>query len=136
MASIEQHKQVVEEFFAALNEGNVDTLLKLYDEEGTCWTSGNTLISGTMTTAQIVQGAGAVFDVFPQGLRFIIKAMTAEGDRVAVEAESIGEHVSGVTYNNHYHFLFEFRDGRVLRLKEYMDTEMVTDILCGGQRPG
>jgi ketosteroid isomerase-like protein len=54
---------------------------------------------------------------------------------VAVEAESQGEHVSGKLYTNQYHFLFEFRDGLVVCLKEYMDTERVTDILCGGHRP-
>ena len=54
---------------------------------------------------------------------------------MAVEAESRGEHASGVIYANQYHFLFEFRDGKVRLLKEYMDTERVTDILCGGQRP-
>ncbi len=62
--------------------------------------------------------------------------MTAEGERVAVEASSSGVHASGQRYKNQYHFLFEFRNGRVLHLKEYMDTEQVTDILCGGQRPG
>jgi ketosteroid isomerase-like protein len=61
--------------------------------------------------------------------------MIAEGNKVAVEASSEGEHVSGLTYSNDYHFLFEFNDGKLLRLKEYMDTEQVTDVLCGGQRP-
>ena len=61
--------------------------------------------------------------------------MTAEDDRVAVEAESEGTHVSGVRYQNYYHFLFILKDSKVLLLKEYMDTEKVTDILCGGQRP-
>ena len=61
--------------------------------------------------------------------------MLFRSDRVAVEAESSGEHVSGNTYTNQYHFLFQFRDGLVVQLKEYMDTERVTDILCGGQRP-
>jgi ketosteroid isomerase-like protein len=59
----------------------------------------------------------------------------AEGDKVAVEAVSEGQHVSGQTYSNEYHFLFEFREGKLLKLKEYMDTERVTDVLCGGQRP-
>ena len=62
--------------------------------------------------------------------------MTAEGDRVAVEAESRGVHASGLPYNNYYHFLFRFRDGELVRLTEYMDTELATDVLCGGQRPG
>jgi ketosteroid isomerase-like protein len=48
---------------------------------------------------------------------------------------SAGKHVSGQTYSNEYHFLFEFREGKLLKLKEYMDTERVTDVLCGGQRP-
>ena len=61
--------------------------------------------------------------------------MTAEDDSVAVEAESEGMHVSGVMYQNFYHFLFIFKDGKVLLLKEYMDTEKVTDVLCGGHRP-
>ena len=58
-----------------------------------------------------------------------------EGDAVAVEARSRGMHVSGREYSNEYHFLFRFRDGLIVRLKEYMDTERVTDVLCGGQRP-
>lgn len=37
-------------------------------------------------------------------------------------------------YQNQYHFLFRFRDGELVTLKEYMDTERVTDVLCGGQR--
>jgi ketosteroid isomerase-like protein len=61
--------------------------------------------------------------------------MTAEGERVAVEAESLGDHASGQVYSNLYHFLFEFRDGKLLSLKEYMDTERVTEVLCGGMRP-
>ena len=26
------------------------------------------------------------------------------------------------------------KDGKVTELKEYMDTEMVTEVLCGGQK--
>jgi ketosteroid isomerase-like protein len=61
--------------------------------------------------------------------------MIAEDEKVAVEAESEGEHISGQTYTNEYHFLFEFKKGELIKLKEYMDTEQVTDVLCGGQRP-
>jgi ketosteroid isomerase-like protein len=115
MSSATDNKATVEKFFTALNEGDVEAVVATYADDGCVQTMGNTL--------------------FPQGLRFDIQAMTAEGDRVAVEATSEGEHISGQTYTNEYHFLFEFRDGKLLRLKEYMDTEMVTDVLCGGQRP-
>ena len=135
MSLEEDNKQRVSAFMDLLMSGDADGIAEAYDDEGTCWTSGQTLISGTMNKQQIVSGAAAVLGAFPKGLTFTIHHMTAEGERVAVEAESFGEHVSGKTYNNFYHFLFEFRNAKLLKLKEYMDTELVTDILCDGQRP-
>ena len=134
MDTTARNKKLVEDFFDTLNRGDVPALVAAYAEDGGLTTMGNTLISGTYTRAQIQQAAGSIFDVFPKGLRFTVKAMTAEGERVAAEAESEGLHVSGKHYSNQYHFLFRFRDGKVVELKEYMDTERVTDILCGGQR--
>jgi hypothetical protein len=52
--------------------------------------------------------------------------MTAEDDRVSVEAESYGEITNGKTYENIYHFMFVIRDGKVAAIREYMDTEHVT----------
>ncbi len=135
MRSEARNKKAVEDFFAALNKGDVAALLDAYADDGYCLTMGRTLISGKFSKAQIAAAAGGIFEVFPKGIRFDIKAMTAEGERVAVEAESEGLHVSGQIYSNQYHFLFRFRDGKVVEYKEYMDTERVTDILCGGQRP-
>lgn len=133
--SIEQrNKTLAQAFFDALNRGDVPALLDAYADDGRCVTMGNTLISGTYTKEQIAAAAGGIFQVFPQGILFTIKAMTAEGERVAVEAESEGQHVSGQLYTNQYHFLMRFRDGKVVEFKEYMDTERVTDILCGGQK--
>ncbi len=135
MTSTDSNKAIVSRFFDALNSGDVDTLVGTYADDGTVTTMGNTLISGTFTKQQIGDASRRALDVFPSGLQFTIKDMIAEGDKVAVEAESEGEHVSGKTYINEYHFLFEFRDGQLLHLREYMDTETVTDVLCGGQRP-
>ena len=104
--SIEQrNKQLAQTFFDFLNRGDVPAMLDAYAEDGTCHTMGNTLISGVFSKAQIAAAAGGIFQVFPQGIRFTIKAMTAEGERVAVEAESEGQHISGKRYSNQYHFL-------------------------------
>lgn len=135
MSEIEANKQRVTDFFTALNNGDVDAIVGAYAPNGSVRTMGDTLISGTFTREQVAATAGGIFDVFPKGLTFTVQGMVAEGDKVAVEAQSDGEHVSGKNYSNEYHFLFEFSDGKLLSLKEYMDTERVTDILCGGQRP-
>jgi ketosteroid isomerase-like protein len=133
--SIEQrNKELVRSFFAALNRNDNAAIVDAYAEDGRCVTMGHTLISGSYGKDKIREYASGVLQVFPQGIRFTIHAMTAEGERVAVEASSEGQHVSGVLYTNQYHFLFLYRDGKIVEFKEYMDTERVTDVLCGGQK--
>jgi ketosteroid isomerase-like protein len=131
----DSNKIIVTHFFDALNRGDVAFIVDAYATDGCVQTMGNTLISGVFSREQVAASAGGIFDVFPNGLTFTILNMVGEGDKVAVEATSVGEHISGQTYSNEYHFLFEFQSGKLIRLKEYMDTERVTDVLCGGQRP-
>lgn len=133
--SSESNKELVTQFFDALNRGDVAFIVDAYAADGCVQTMGNTLISGIFSREQVAASAGGIFDVFPSGLAFTVLSMVGEKDKVAVEATSEGEHVSGQIYSNEYHFLFEFQSGKLIRLKEYMDTERVTDILCGGQRP-
>jgi ketosteroid isomerase-like protein len=129
------NKALVSRFIDAMNRGDVAAIVDAYAVDGCLQTMGNTLISGVFSREQINAAAGAIFDIFPEGITFTVQHMVAEGDKVAVEATSEGKHISGQVYRNEYHFLFEFRGGKLLRLKEYMDTERVTDVLCGGQRP-
>lgn len=131
-----ENKARVARFFEALNAGDSRAIVESYAEDGAVWTSGRTMISGTFDKNQIRAASTAIFDAFPRGLKFTVHGMIAEGEKVAVEAESDGIHASGARYNNRYHFLFEFRGGKLVLLKEYMDTELVTEILCGGVRPG
>jgi ketosteroid isomerase-like protein len=133
--TIESNKAVVQRFFDAMNAGDVPFIVDSYAADGCLQTMGSTMISGTFTRDQIARSAGGIFEVFPQGIRFTILDMVAEGDKVAVEATGEGEHISGQIYTNQYHFLFELRDGKLVRLKEYLDTERVTDVLCAGHRP-
>jgi ketosteroid isomerase-like protein len=58
-----------------------------------------------------------------------ILGMTAEADRVAIEATSTGiaNPTSGRRYGNFYHILMKVRDGQILLYKEYQDTLHVYD---------
>lgn len=130
-----RNKQLAQTFFDTLSRGDVPAMLAMYTDDACCITMGRTLISGRFSREHVAAAANQIFEAFPQGIRFEILAMTAEGDRVAIEARSEGQHISGKRYANEYHFLMRLRDGKVCELKEYMDTEHVTDVLCGGQRP-
>ncbi|GAB3313735.1 nuclear transport factor 2 family protein [Haliea atlantica] len=135
MEPADSNKARVTQFLDDLSHGRVESAIAAYATDGDVETMGETLISGVTDFPGIPDAIRGILQVFPDGITFTIKSMVAEGDKVAVEASSLGEHVSGKTYSNDYHFLFEFRDGKLLHLREYMDTERVTEVLCNGMRP-
>ncbi|MBS0324250.1 MAG: nuclear transport factor 2 family protein [Proteobacteria bacterium] len=135
MSEVDRNKALAVTFFDILSRSDIPAMLEAYADDVKLYTMGRTLISGCMNKADAAKSADLVLSAFPKGIRFTLKNITAEGDRVAVEAESEGLHASGRLYANQYHFLMRFRDGKITEFKEYMDTELVTEILCGGARP-
>ena len=126
----DQNKQITKKFFEALSTGS-DKYLDFYTDDSIIWTAGNNAIGGTRTKEEVVSFAQNILAAFPTGIKFNIKGITAEGDRVAVEIDGEAVHASGETYNNQYHFLLIIKDGKILELKEYMDTQLAAKILLG-----
>ena len=126
----EDNKAIAHEFFDALNKADRHALDHLYADDFVLWSPGGLPFSGNHTKAEALQFTDAILSLFPQGLRFTITGMTAEGERVAVEAESRGRHLSGKDYCNQYHFLLVIHDGRIVQLKEYMDTAHASAVLA------
>jgi hypothetical protein len=136
---VEVNKALARELFAALGRGDVSWLDEHYAEDFEIWTAGSLPFSGTSGKAAALEGMRGISAMFPTGIEFTIVAMAAEGDRVAIEAESHGVHISGKIYHNRYHFLMVARDGKITRFKEYMDTEHARDVLMSppaGASPG
>ena len=110
---LEANKEIVREFFERLSEGDVDGVVELYTDRCTCWVAGTLPFSGTQPREALPQLIAGVAHMFPDGLRFDVKSLTAEADRVSAEAESFGRHISGQIYNQIYHYLFVIRDGKI-----------------------
>jgi uncharacterized protein len=125
MSASEANKTVVKDFLAVFSTGNVPGIMACLDDSATWWVSGRLPgLSGTYTKAQLgplLEGAKALY--VTKALRITPLDMIAEGNKVAVEAESYAELVDGRVYNNFYHFAIEVRDGKIARVKEYMDTD-------------
>ncbi len=123
--SVETNKTIVRDFLAVFSTGNVAGILDGLEDDATWWVSGRLQgLSGTYTKADLgplLKGATALYTT--GALRITPLEMIAEGNRVAVEAESYAELTDGRVYNNLYHFVFEIRNGRIARVKEYMDTD-------------
>ena len=129
---VEENKRIARELVEALTRADTKRALELYADDFELWTPGNLPFSGVHTRPEVAALMDGVLGAFPAGLCFTITGMTAEGDRVAVEVESRGEHASGGLYQNQYHFLLVIRDGKIRGLKEYMDTLHAREILVDG----
>ncbi|MDP3803800.1 nuclear transport factor 2 family protein [Brevundimonas sp.] len=62
--------------------------------------------------------------------------LVVEGDWAAVQCTGDAETVDGKRYDNTYCWVMRFRDGQLVGLTEYMDTELVREALGPFERPG
>ena len=126
-------KGVVERFFATFSTGDVDRIMAGLSDDASWWVSGNIAgMSGTNSKQQFGALLRAVGPMYKHGaLRITPSSMIAEGNLVAVEAESFAELTTGKTYNNQYHFLVEVAGDKVRRVKEYSDTHHMLETFSG-----
>jgi ketosteroid isomerase-like protein len=105
------------------------------------------VIDDDIVTADVtwwIPGIGTVarpaFEALANGFRshlvdevaMTVHGITAEGDLVAVEAEAHADLKNGRHYNNTYHFLFQFRDGKIFHAKEYNNSAHVAEVFGSG----
>ena len=129
-STIKKNKEIAIKFFEALSSGS-EAYLDFYNDDSIIWTAGNNAIGGTRTKKEIIDFAQGILSAFPTGITFNITGMTAENERVAVEVSGEAIHASGEAYNNKYHFLLTIKNGKIIELKEYMDTQLAAKILLG-----
>ena len=124
-------KRFVLDFFAELVAGNPACWDRVADDaswklmaRGKSYPYPTDFTKGTYR--QLVEESAAMF---PNGLRFTVLDAIAEGAKVAVEAESHGYTRDGRLYANVYHLLVELENGRILRVREYLDSGHATEVL-------
>ena len=118
-----ENKQLVTELFAHLSAGRRPQALEILADDATWWAPG----IGTMPKKHFAEMIVQMDAILKGPIKLTIKRMTAEDDRVAVEAESDGDLVNGKHYHNVYHFLVTIRGGKIREVKEYNDTKYAAD---------
>lgn len=117
-------KKLVSQLLEAFSAGDVAAMVSMMTDDATWWVGGQIDgLSGTYGRdefAKLVEGAKAAYKT--GALKIWPTGMVAEGDKVAVEAESHAELHNGRVYANSYHLLVTVRDGKVSGVKEYCDT--------------
>jgi uncharacterized protein len=136
--SLDANKRLVRDFLDHYANARYDTALAMLAPDARWWIPGHPQefpAAGWADKATVERRLAANLKLLPNGIEIIVGDMTAEGERVAVEAESKAKLANGMLYHNRYHFLFVVRDGRIHAVKEYLDTLHVVNTL-GKARAG
>ena len=122
MSDIEANKKIALRMIEQISLGIIDD--ELVTPDAYWWVPGQ----GNLTRAQfqtLVDGFGKLRKKLG-GIK--VTGVTAEGDRVAVEAEAEIELVNDKIYQNTYHFLFLFKNGKICCSKEYNDSHYAAEM--------
>ncbi|WP_236970235.1 nuclear transport factor 2 family protein [Membranihabitans marinus] len=121
---LKENKALVAEFIKAMSTSNVDQLKTMITDDFTWWIIGKPeyLATAGEHDAEYFLGFFESSDFFPEGTDFKPTSIIAEGNKVAAEAEIKAKTAVGTQYENYYHFLFTIENGKINRMKEYMDT--------------
>lgn len=132
----EQNKQVVRSWFDAVNRGDEDFILALTTDDFQFKTMARQpeWLLYNWNREEFAKVPSTMSQLMTSPIRLSIIDMTAEGDRVAVEAETDSEMLNGKRYNNAYHFVFKLRDGKFHEVREYSCSHLAQSCF-GGVEP-
>jgi hypothetical protein len=125
------NKTIAREFFARFSASDIEGALALMTDDATWLIAGKPErmpTAGLYPKERIRKLFYTMLKQLDGGLQLTVKGMVAEGDRVALEAESRGDLKNGRRYRQQYHFLIEFRDGKISAVREYLDTQHAHDV--------
>jgi ketosteroid isomerase-like protein len=123
--STEKNVQIVRDFFAALGSGDKQDLLALSADDiewiipGEDWPLAGTH-RGHAGLADVLQKASDALETcYPKPPEFV-----AQGDRVMVVGFATGKiKATKKTFEDHWVFDITVRDGKLAKIREYIDTQ-------------
>ncbi|HYI40996.1 MAG TPA: nuclear transport factor 2 family protein [Allosphingosinicella sp.] len=134
----ERNKAILTAIFDALALGDGRPFVAAMAEDFTWIMEGTTAWSGTFRGKAEVQAKvlTPLFAQFKTPYRNRAERMIAEGDTVVVLCRGEVTTRSGKPYDNNYCYVIRMRDGQMVELREYFDTELVTAALEPPQAAG
>jgi uncharacterized protein len=128
--SADENKRIVRDFIRATWSRDADRAAPLMCDDSTHWTCGRLPRFRHLWTKAEFCALLRSESPFKENLTLKMGACIAEGDSVVLEV--IGEGIvaaSGEVYSNTYCFLFTLRDGKIAKIRQYMDTQHMDDVL-------
>src|SRR3954470_6225752 len=120
------NKQIAIALFERFTRSDIPGVLDLMTDDATWLIPGKPELSpsaGLYDKRRIGKLFHIMLGRLKGGLKMTVKSAIAEGTKVALEVQSSGDLTNGNLYRQDYHFLLEFRDGKICAVREYLDTQ-------------
>ena len=118
--------RILKRYFAALQRGDAATVAAMFADDASYWILPGTAVSGTHNKASYLRLFAKLLEVQSGPLQFLYDEITTQGDRVAIVVRGHMPLKAGGSYDNIYHWLFTFRDGKIVAVKEFCDATAVS----------
>lgn len=125
----EANKAVALQFMEAMGTNNPDLADAVVGPNAVAVARNTGKFAGTRSRDLMVGGIELFKQMIPTGLRFTIRDVTAEGNRVAVEAEGNAVTAEGKPYCNQYCFVFTVEHGKITHMNEYFCSKLADEVL-------
>ena len=126
-----ENKQLMERVFDELAAGNGQPFMDALADDARWTVAGSSPWSGAYEGKQAIleRLMRPLFRQFADQYRARATRIVAEDEIVVVEAQGEVTTRSGRPYNQTYCYVFELSGGRVQALTEYLDTDLVNQVL-------
>jgi ketosteroid isomerase-like protein len=121
MMSESRNVQLLKEYHGALQASDGEKMASMLASDLQYWISPGSDFSGTHDKASVLALLPAIFDAASGPTELTYRAITAQDDRVSVVADGTMPLKSGGSYDQTYHWLFKFRDDKIVEILEYLD---------------
>jgi len=132
--SIEDNKQIVRDAYAAISRGDVEGFMNRLADDVEWYFIGTHRFAGTLKgkDAIMTQLFVPLGDALTATIALDIKLLIGEGDKIVAEMQGRSQNKDGKDYNNTYCIILTVRDGKIREMREYLDTELVTQVFGRG----
>jgi ketosteroid isomerase-like protein len=126
MNNVSANRKLAEEFCGRLSSGDIDKVMAMFAEDA--------CVRLMMRRNLLPLKIAAEYRTRAEIRRFFVgafatetphhacRSIVVEGNRLAIETVSDTELPGGYRYTNNYVFMIEAEDGKIVEMREYMDT--------------
>lgn len=122
-------KTAIRTFLSALGAGDVEKMASVLAPGATAQAMGTGSFSVVRDRETILQMAGTLRAMIPEGIDFEFISLTEEGDRAVAEVQGRSVLSDGTRYDNGYVFIARIENGKIADLHEYYCTLLTEQVM-------